>query len=179
MSPIRSREVACAQRSSVGHREDALQSLDFSNALFSVHSVSISNLSTAMVKWGGNRSGKPEIAAIALYMYWERSGSTDQLQSLVEAEFVGNRTGLARWVLNMKCSLLSLLRLHSPDCERCNVHETHGDAMRERLEELNWRAQPRSLNHGDHEVMAVFDSEPSEVVASQPTSLKPEQRKTA
>jgi hypothetical protein len=56
----------------------------------------------------------------------------------------------------------------------------HGDAMRKRLEELNWRAQPRSLNHGDHrEVVEVFDSKPSEVVASQPTSLKPEQRKTA
>jgi len=35
--PIRSREVACAQWSRVGHREDALQPLDFSNALFSVH----------------------------------------------------------------------------------------------------------------------------------------------
>ena len=34
---IRSREVAQAQRSSVRHREDALQSLDFSNGLFSVH----------------------------------------------------------------------------------------------------------------------------------------------
>ena len=37
MPPIRSREVACAQRSRVRHREDALQPLDFSNALFSVH----------------------------------------------------------------------------------------------------------------------------------------------
>ena len=34
---IRSREVALAQRSGVGHREDALQPLDFNNALFSVH----------------------------------------------------------------------------------------------------------------------------------------------
>ena len=34
---VRSSEVACAQRSRVGHREDALQPLDFSNALFSVH----------------------------------------------------------------------------------------------------------------------------------------------
>jgi len=34
---VRSREVDCAQRSRVGHSEDALQPLDFSNALFSVH----------------------------------------------------------------------------------------------------------------------------------------------
>ncbi len=34
---VRSSEVACAQRSRVGHREDALQPLDFGNALFSVH----------------------------------------------------------------------------------------------------------------------------------------------
>jgi hypothetical protein len=35
--PIRSREVARAQRSRVGHREDALQPLDFSNGLLGVH----------------------------------------------------------------------------------------------------------------------------------------------
>jgi hypothetical protein len=107
----------------------------------------------------------------------------DQLQSVLEAEFVGNRMGPARWVLNWRCFLLSLVRLHSPDCERCNAHETHGDEMRKRLEELSWRTQPRSLNrlnHGDHEeVVEVFDSKPGEVVANQPASLKPEQRKTA
>jgi len=37
MPPIRSQEITWAQRSRVGHREDALQPLDFSNALFSVH----------------------------------------------------------------------------------------------------------------------------------------------
>jgi hypothetical protein len=36
MPPIRSSEIACAQRSCVGHRENALQPLDFSNALFGV-----------------------------------------------------------------------------------------------------------------------------------------------
>jgi hypothetical protein len=41
VSPIRSREIACAQRSRVGHHEDALQPLDFSNGLLGVHSVSI------------------------------------------------------------------------------------------------------------------------------------------
>lgn len=35
--PIRSREVACAQRSRVGHREDALQSLDIGDSLLGVH----------------------------------------------------------------------------------------------------------------------------------------------
>ena len=34
---VRSSEVACAEWSCVRHREDALQPLDFSNALFSVH----------------------------------------------------------------------------------------------------------------------------------------------
>ena len=37
MPSVRSRKVACAQRSRVGHREDALQPLDFSNAPFRVH----------------------------------------------------------------------------------------------------------------------------------------------
>jgi hypothetical protein len=78
------------------------------------------------------------------------------------------------------CYLLSLVRLHSPDCERCNAHETHGDEMRKRLEELSWRTQPRSLTNENHgEVMEVSDSKPGEVVANTPISLKPEQRKTA
>ena len=51
MPPIRSQEITWAQRSRVGHREDALQPLDFSNALFGVHSVSISNM--AIVKRSG------------------------------------------------------------------------------------------------------------------------------
>ena len=51
--------------------------------------------------------------------------------------------------------------------------------MRRRLEELNWRTQPRSLNNGDHEeVVKVFDSKPAEVVASPPISLA-QQKKTA
>ena len=82
--------------------------------------------------------------------------------------------------LRWKCYLLSLLRIQHPDCELCNAREKYGVEMRKRLEELNWRAQPRSLSNGDHgEVVEVFDSEPCEVVASPPISLKPEQRKTA
>jgi hypothetical protein len=131
---------------------------------------------------GGQSVERPTCAGVETGELSEWNGA-DQLQSLLEAEFVGNRMGPARWVLNLRCSLLSLVRLHSPDCERCNTHETHGDEMRKRLEELSWRTQPRSLNrlnHGDHEeVVEVFDSKPGEVVASQPASLKPEQRKTA
>ena len=41
--PIHSRKVAGAQRSGIRHCEGALQPLDFSNALFSVHPVTISN----------------------------------------------------------------------------------------------------------------------------------------
>ena len=48
---IRSREVARAQRSIVRRCEDALYPLDFGNSLLGVHSVAISNMSGAIVKW--------------------------------------------------------------------------------------------------------------------------------
>jgi hypothetical protein len=51
------------------------------------------------------------------------------------------RTTLRRLI----CHLMALLRVHSPDCEYCNVYETSGDEIRKRLEELCWRTQPRSL----------------------------------
>jgi hypothetical protein len=47
---VRSSEVACAQRSRVGHREDALQPLDFSNALFSIHRLPSSSTRQERVK---------------------------------------------------------------------------------------------------------------------------------
>jgi hypothetical protein len=53
----------------------------------------------------------------------------------------GERITLRRRI----CYLLSLLRIHSPNCEHCNVRETHGEEIRQRLEELRWRIQPRSL----------------------------------
>ena len=56
---IRSREVTWAQRSGVRHRKNALQPLDFGNGLLGVHSVSISNISTATVK----RDGINEVSA--------------------------------------------------------------------------------------------------------------------
>jgi hypothetical protein len=50
---IRRREVARAQRSRGGRREDALQPLDFANSLLSVYPVTISNMSAAIVKRSG------------------------------------------------------------------------------------------------------------------------------
>jgi len=79
--------------------------------------------------------------------------------------------------VSLRCYLLSLLRIHSPNCEVCNAREDYGLEMRKRLEELNWRTQPHSPASGDH---VVFDSEPGEVVARSPRSLKAQQRqKTA
>ncbi len=71
-----------------------------------------------------------------------------------------------RW----KCYLLSFLRIQHTDCELCNARERYGVEMRKRLEELNWRTQPRSLNDG------VFDSKPGEVIST-PVSLKAQQEK--
>jgi hypothetical protein len=78
----------------------------------------------------------------------------------------------ARWVVNLKCYLLSLLKLHSPDCELCNAREKYGEEMRRRLEELNWRTQPSSPNNG------VFDSKPGEVLGT-PVSLAQQEKKVA
>jgi hypothetical protein len=75
--------------------------------------------------------------------------------------------------VKLRCSLLALLRIHSPDCELCNAREASGVEMRKRLEELNWRTPPHSLNKG------VFDSKPGEVVASPPISLAQHQKKIA
>jgi len=80
--------------------------------------------------------------------------------------------------VNLRCSLLALLRIHSPDCEHCKAREEYGVEMRKRLEELNWRTQPHPLNDGDDElVVGVFDSKPGEVVASPPIALAQQQQK--
>jgi hypothetical protein len=51
--------------------------------------------------------------------------------------------------------------------------------MRKRLEELNWRTQPGSLDNWNHgEVVEVFDPKPGEVVTSPPISLA-QQKKIA
>ena len=76
----------------------------------------------------------------------------------------------------MRCYLLSLLKLHSLDCD-CNAPKTSGDEIRKRLDELSGRTQPRSLNYGDHgEAVGVFDSEPGEVI-SPPISLAQQRKK--
>ena len=50
---------------------------------------------------------------------------------------------------------------------------------RRRLEELNWRTQPRSLNNWDHgEVVEIFDSKPGEVIST-PVSLAQQEKKIA
>lgn len=73
--------------------------------------------------------------------------------------------------MKLRCYLESLLRIHRSDCQHCDSPETWGQ-IRKRLEELNSRTQPHSLNSVDHEeVVRVFDSKPDEVVASQSISL--------
>jgi tRNA(Ile2) C34 agmatinyltransferase TiaS len=62
------------------------------------------------------------------------------------------------------CHLLSILRIHNPDCEHCNARATCGEEMRERLEELNCRTQPRSLkNGGSGAPVEASDSKPPKV----------------
>jgi hypothetical protein len=79
--------------------------------------------------------------------------------------------------VDLRCSLLSLLKIHRPDCEHC-AREVYGEEMRKRLEELNWRTQPHSANNGDHgEVGEVFDYKPGECVATPPISLKVQKKK--
>jgi hypothetical protein len=56
-----------------------------------------------------------------------------------------NESGEGTTLRRRICYLLSLLRIHSPDCEHCNARETSGDEIRKRLEELCWRTQQRSL----------------------------------
>ncbi len=71
------------------------------------------------------------------------------------------------------CYALSVLRIHRPDCEHCGAREMCGDELRKRLEQLNWRTQPRPLNHGDHgKVVEVSDSTPGVVAEIPPVSLE-------
>src|ERR1039458_651914 len=45
-----------------------------------------------------------------------------------------NGLNTARSVVNLRCYLLSLLRIHRPDCELCNAREKYGVEMQKRLE---------------------------------------------
>jgi hypothetical protein len=73
--------------------------------------------------------------------------------------------------VKLRCYLLSLLRIHRPDCEHCKACAKYGLEIRERLEELNRRTQPNLLKKEVHgEVVEVFDSKPGDVEASAPIS---------
>lgn len=74
--------------------------------------------------------------------------------------------------MKLRCYLGFLLRVHRADCEHCNTPNTWGREIRKRLEELNSRMSPLSLNDRDHEeAVRVFESKPCEVVADPPISL--------
>jgi len=74
--------------------------------------------------------------------------------------------------VKLRCYLESLLRIHRSDCERCHIRETWGGDIRQRLEELNSRTQPHSLNVGDQEEgVRAFDSKSSEGVSSSSISV--------
>ena len=72
--------------------------------------------------------------------------------------------------MKLRCSVLSLLRIHHPDCQYCKARERYGVEMRNRLEELNWRMHPSSPEVG------VFDSEPRKVIGM-PISLAQQKQK--
>jgi hypothetical protein len=73
--------------------------------------------------------------------------------------------------VKLRCYLESLLRIHRSDCEQCSTPATWGPDIRQRLEELNSRTHPHSLNNGDPEEVRVFDSKPNEGVTSPSASL--------
>ena len=82
--------------------------------------------------------------------------------------------------MKLRCYLLSILRIHRPDCEHCKAREKCGLEMRERLEELKWRTRPNLLEKEVYgTVVEVFDSKPGEVAASPPISLAQQQNKVA
>jgi hypothetical protein len=82
--------------------------------------------------------------------------------------------------VSLRCRLLSLLRIHRPDCEVCTAREKYGVEMRKRLEELGWGTRPHSPTNGDHgEIVEVFRSEPGEVVARSPVPVKQHRKQIA
>jgi hypothetical protein len=48
------------------------------------------------------------------------------------------------------CYVLSLLRIHTPECKHCMARQTYGNELRKRLQELNGWTQPCSPKNGDH-----------------------------
>jgi hypothetical protein len=59
------------------------------------------------------------------------------------------------------CYVLSLLRIHSPNCKHCLARLTCGTELRKRLEELNERAQPvqfQTFRHGVEMALVLVTS---------------------
>jgi hypothetical protein len=96
MPPIRSREVARAQRSGVGHGEDALQPLDLGNGLFSVHPSQY-----LTERRGGQFGGDselrqaPQVESIrySMSLFWESACTASNAST-----FSGNFTPEAGWL---------------------------------------------------------------------------------
>src|SRR2546425_4303489 len=94
------------------------------------------------------RSSQPTYGINRSCLPWRRAVSTKET-STVEA----NDPNLANWVVNLRpriCYVLSLLGIHSPDCEYCMARLTCGDQLRKRLEELNGRTRSCSRENGVH-----------------------------
>jgi hypothetical protein len=62
--------------------------------------------------------------------------------------------------MNRKCHLLSLFKIHGPNCARCRALEKCGLEMRQRLEELKLADATVSVHREFHgELVEVFNSE--------------------
>ena len=72
--------------------------------------------------------------------------------------------------MTLQCYLLTLLKIHRSDCERCMALEKGGIEMRERLEELN--SEPSGIFA---EVLEPFNSSPGPT-AGRPSVSSPRQR---
>jgi hypothetical protein len=57
------------------------------------------------------------------------------------------------------CYVLSLLGIHSTDCEHCMARLTHGDELRKRLEELNGGTQLCPRENGTIESLWKEDAD--------------------
>lgn len=80
--------------------------------------------------------------------------------------------------MKLRCSLLSFLKLHQPDCNLRAARETCGLDMRRRLEELNSRTSPNSRRREAHgEVATVLALKPREIIQNSSVSLPREVKK--
>ena len=80
------------------------------------------------------------------------NGVKDRWKELREKDSKDSKKRVA--LLNFKpriCQVLSFLRLHNPDCERCTTSLTCGIDLRKRLEELNGQMQTSSHENHDYQ----------------------------